>query len=243
MNAFSMAAIGRILAGFVLIVSFLVTSAAQASEVKFAAQPLATDDSGKLTAAGRKSATAEIPSVPGDDLWNLHVWAQIDKGGPGPLYVEFFGKLPDGKKYLAHRHEHPEYGGEKYVTMEIELDGNLGFNKGKTYAVELTQVSAAGKNLKLASGSITLAETEGKAAAEEADSGEDGETEQEAVDTADQDALDTLVGGEEGQASDQGPPPVEPGSKKGCSVDPETYGVSGVLVLFVLGLGAGRRRA
>src|SRR5690606_40590056 len=106
---------------------------ALAGEVVFGSEALPTDDSGKLTAEGRKAAVTELPSEPGEELWNLHLWAKIDKGGPGPLYVEFFGKLPDGKKYLAYRHEKADYQGEKYVSMDIELDGSAGFNKGHTY--------------------------------------------------------------------------------------------------------------
>lgn len=230
----------------VLAGALMAPGAAWAGDVKFGTEPLATDDKGAITAAGRKSATDEIPSEPGEEIWPLHVWAKLDKGAPGPLYVEFFGKLPDGKKYLAYRHEHGGYEGEKYVSMELDLLGNQGFNKGRTYNVELTQAGAKGNNIVLARGKITLAYTEPEA--EPAGEGEgdadtdgpaqEGDTEAPA-DTADQDAMDTLAGGEEGNASDQGPPPVK---KKGCAVDPAAHGLPGALVLFALGAGIARRR-
>lgn len=227
-----------VLQAIIVCASLSIPATALAGEVVFGAQPLATDDSGKLTAEGRKATLKELPSEPGEEAWNLHVWAKIDKGGPGPLYVEFFGKLPDGKKYLAYRHEKSDYQGEKYVSMDIELDGSLGFNKGHTYDVEVSQLSPKGANIPLGSGKLTLTYTE--APPEEKEEG-DEDTE---GDTAKQDELDTLAGGDDaGAGGDQGgPPPVGSKGKKGCSVDPTPYGLPGVLVLFGLGALAGRRR-
>src|SRR5262249_7250952 len=115
-------------------IGLLAAPHAFAGEVKFGAQPLETDDAGKITDAGKKGASKQLPRRPGEEVWPLHLWAQIDKGAPGPLYVEFFDKLPgSGKRYKAWAYEHSTYDGEKYVTLEIELEGDVGFNKGHTY--------------------------------------------------------------------------------------------------------------
>lgn len=217
----------------------LSASVAHAGEVLFGQQPLAVGGDGKITGEGRKAAIKQIKSEPGEELWTLHLWAKVDKGAPGPLYVEFIGKLPDGKPYTAFSHEHSSYDGEPYVNLEIELDGNRGLNKGHTYKVDLTQQSDKGKTLQLASGSITLAYTE---APKEDDEGEEGETEGEDDDqTAEQDAIDSFAGG--GGEEGGGPPPVEPpAKKKGCRVDPGGYGAPGILVLLALGAFVRRRR-
>lgn len=198
---------------------------AWAGEVKFSAQPLETGEDGKLTAEGRKAAVTDLPSLPGEEVWELHLWAELDKGAPGPLYVEFFGKH-DGKTYLAHRHEVGDYEGDKYVSLTIELDGNAGFNKGKTYQVKLTQAAAkGGKDILLAEGKLTLAYTEGAPEGEDEDgAGEDGEEQ-----TDPQDELDSF-GGEQQQ---EAPPPIEPTSKKGCAVDPHGGPGAGLLVLVL----------
>ncbi|MCA9655692.1 MAG: hypothetical protein H6712_18015 [Myxococcales bacterium] len=226
---------------FVLGGGALVSPDALAGEVKFAAKPFDTNEDGNLTEAGKSAAVKELPSLPGEEVWPLHIWAQIDKGAPGPLYVEFFGKLPgSGKRYLAWRYEQNDYEGDKYVNIEVELQGDRGFNRGKTYAVELTQVDDKGKNIKLASGSITLAFTEGKP--EDEDEGDDeGDDE-----LSEQDELDSFAGGDgpaAGGDGDAGPPEVAPPSKKkGCHVDPGAGAAPGVLVMLLLGAGIGRRR-
>jgi MYXO-CTERM domain-containing protein len=214
---------------------------AHAGEVRFGAAPLEIDDAGKLTESGKGAAVKQLPSVPGEELWVLHVWAQLDKGAPGPLYVEFFDKLPgSGKRYRAYQHEQGDYDGGKYVSLEIELKGDVGFNKGHTYTVELSQVDSKGKNLILATGQLELVYTEGKK-----DDDEEGEDEDDGEDQSEaQDAIDSFAGGEEGEGGDQAPPPVTaPGKKKGCSVDPGVGAAPGVLVLMLLGAGLRRRRS
>lgn len=209
---------------------------AWAGDVKFGAEPLATDDSGKLTDAGRQAAVTDLPSEPGEELWILHVWAQIDKGAPGPLYADFIGKLPDGKSYTAFRHEHAEYDGEKFVSYPIELDGNSGLNKGKTYTVNLKQISNKGKDILLASSKVTLVYTDAPAEPESSDEG--GDTDGASEDVSAQDEFDTLGAG----GGDDGPPPVESKGKKGCAVDAHAYGSPGWLMLLMLGAVARRRR-
>lgn len=220
----------------VLCAALLAPGSAFAGDVKFGTSPLATDDKGAITADGKASATNEIPSAPGEELWPLHLWAKLDKGAPGPLYVEFHGRLPDGKRYLAYRHEHGGYEGEKFVTMELDLLGNDGFNKGRTYEVEVTQVGPKGP-IKLAEGKISLSYTEPPADADKEDAEDDDEDDLDA-----QDALDTFDGGGN-EGNGDGPPAVAPPAKKGCTIEPSGYGASGVLVLLALaGLGRSRRR-
>jgi MYXO-CTERM domain-containing protein len=226
-------------------VGLLAAPQAFASDVKFGAKPLEIDDKGKITEAGKSAAVKQLPSNPGEELWPLHLWAQIDKGAPGPIYVEFFDKLPgSGKRYKAWAYEHTGYEGEKYLSLEIELKGDVGFNKGHTYTVEVSQLDNKGKNLVLASGQLELVYTEGKPEDEEGeDDGEDGEGKD---DESAQDELDSLGGPDENNDGGGGeaPPPVtSPGKKKGCSVDPGTGAAPGVLALILLvGAGIGRRR-
>ena len=223
------------LAPAALTTALLTPAVAYAGDVKFGAEPLAIDGEGKLTADGKKSAITSLKSQPGEELWVVHVWAKIDKGGPGPLYVEFIGDRPGGGKYTALRHEKADYQGEPYVSMEIELDGNTGFNKGKTYAVKVIQVSSKGKDIVLASSKLTIEYVEPEAGEDDGGGDTDGD------EMSDQDALDTLVGGDDGSDS-EGPPPVAP-KKKGCSIDASGLGgFSGLLLLFSVGAVAARRR-
>jgi MYXO-CTERM domain-containing protein len=234
--------------GFVLALcgGLLVAPVAFAGDVKFGAAPLEIDDSGKITDAGKKAAIKQLPSRPGEEVWPLHVWAQIDKGAPGPLYVEFFDKLPgSGKRYKAWAYEHTPYEGEKYVTLELELEGDVGFNKGHTYTIEVSQLDNKGKNLVLASGQLELVYTQGKPEDEEEEGEDEGEKDEDGEDegqTEEQDELDSFAGGDEGKG--EAPPPVtSPGKKKGCSVDSDSGAAPGVLVLLLLGAGlAGRSR-
>ena len=222
-------------------VGLLAAPQAFAGEVKFGAQPLETDDSGKLTDAGKKAAVKQLPSKPGEEEWPLHLWAQVDKGAPGPLYVEFFDKLPTtGKRYRAYQYEHAGYQGEKYVTLELELEGDAGFNKGHTYTVEVSQLDNKGKNLVLATAQLELVYVEGKPDPEESEDEGDEEGDEEGEQSEEQDELDSFAGGD-GQG--EAPPPVtSPSKKKGCSVDPGAGAAPGVLVLMLLGAGLGRRR-
>jgi len=226
------------MASIALLATLFVPAFAWAGEVKFGPQPLETDDSGKITAAGRSAAVEDLPSEPGEDIWVANVWISVDRGGAGPIYVEFHGKLPDGKPYLAYRHEHAEYDGGPFVSFPIELDANVGFNKGKTYTVKVTQVSGKGKTMVLATGKVTLVYTE-PAPEPEGEAGGDESEEEIDEEQAKQDELDTLSETPEG---DDGPPPVDSKGKKGCSIGAGTNAAPGVLVLFALGAAAGRRR-
>ena len=98
--------------------ALLGPATAWAGEVKFGAEPLAVDDNGNITGEGKAAAVETLQSEPGEEVWHFNLWAKIDKGGPGPLYVEFVGKLPDGKEYVTYRYEHGSYDAEKRVLQE-----------------------------------------------------------------------------------------------------------------------------
>ena len=220
--------------------AMLAPAAAWAGEVKFGNDALATDDDGKLTSEASAATTTTLKSEPGEELWVLNLWAKIDKGAPGPLYVEFEGKQPGGKTFTAYRYEHAAYDGEKYVSLSIELDGNsASFNKGRTYTVRVLQgaAKAGRKDIVLATSQLTLEYTEPPEEAE-------GESE-DVDDTAAQDALDTLDGPDEDvgdTAPEEGPPAVDPAaSKKGCSIGATDLGFPGLAALFALGFVRRRR--
>ncbi|MFO0631701.1 MAG: hypothetical protein U0168_02490 [Nannocystaceae bacterium] len=230
------------LSALVFAAALSVPALALAGEIKFGAAALAVDDEGKLTDAGRSAAKEEVPNAtPGEEEWVVHVWAKLDKPAPGGLNVEFYGEH-DGKRYLAYRHVEDSFDGAKYISLEIELEGSKGFNKNKTYFVEITQQDDKGRDFKLASGKVKLGWVAAPKPEEGETEGDDkGEPEQ---DSAAQDALDTISGGggEGGDGANTGaPPPVEP-KKKGCAVSPDAGdGAIGTLALLVLA-GAWRRR-
>ncbi len=213
--------------------ALLAPATAWAGDVKFGAEALAVDDNGNITAEGKSAATTTLKSQPGEEVWTLNLWAKIDKGGPGPLYVEFLGKMPSGKEYVTYRHEYSEYGGEKFVSLTFDLEGNSGFNKGKTYKVKVLQgATKPGRpDIILATGKLTLEYTEPEPEPE----GEEGDTDDG---EAAQDELDTLAGPDDGAGDEPegGPPPVAPESKKGCSIGSTDLGAPAVAALFVLGL-------
>lgn len=231
--------VGRFVPALALVGALLAAPSAFAGEIKFGKEPLAVDGDGKITDAGSKTAIEEIPSVPGDEEWVVHLWARLDKAGPGALNVEFYGKTPDGQKYLAYRHVEQDFEGGKYVSLELELEDGQGFNKGHSYTVEITQLDDKGRDIKLATGKLKLGYTpppaEGKG--DEAGKDEEGKDEagEEEGDDAAQDAQDTL--------GTETPPPVESGKKKGCAIDHGTdAGSLGGLVLVALAGLARRRR-
>jgi hypothetical protein len=220
----------RFVPALALVGALLAAPSAFAGEIKFGKEPLAVDGDGKITDAGAKAAIEEIPSVPGDEEWIVHIWARLDKAGPGALNVEFYGKTPDGQKYLAYRHVENDFEGGKYVSLELELEDGQGFNKGHSYTVEITQLDDKGRDLKLATGKMKLGYTpppaEGKGDEGKDDEGKD-EAGEEAGDDDAQDAQDSL--------GNETPPPVESGKKKGCAIDPGTdAGALGGLVLVAL---------
>lgn len=230
----------RFVPALVLAAAFLFAAPAFAGEIKFGKEKLAVDGEGKITDAGLKAAVEEIPSVPGDEEWVVHLWAKLEKAAPGALNIEFYGKTPDGQRYLAYRHAENDFEGGKYVSLELELEDGQGFNKNHTYSVEITQLDDKGRDFKLASGKLKLGYTPAPAEADEGkdEEGKDEEGKDDAdaeEDDGDQDAHDTL--------GNEAPPPVESGKKKGCAIEPDGESAAlGVLVLVALGATVRRRR-
>jgi MYXO-CTERM domain-containing protein len=218
--------------------------AAHAAEIKFGEGPssLAVDDAGMLTDAGRKTAVKALDKVPGEDAWDLRVWAKLDKGAPGPLYVEFWQNVEImGQKQnaIVLRHEEAGYQGEKYVSYSILLEGRLGFNKDRTYQVKFVQVGSKGQDITLANADLRLINTGRKSEEEKAEEKEDEEKEDE-EEEEDQDDLDTLGGPDPEPAPETGAPPETEAGKKGCHVG-EDVGFVGLLAVG-LGVAARRRR-
>ncbi len=225
-------------------------TSASAGEIKFGEgmTALATDDAGKLTAEGKASAIKELDSVPGEDAWDMTLWARLDSGADeGPLYIEFWQRIDtdlDGKPdqdNLAYRHEDANFDGSRYYLTNILLEENFGLNKGRTYKVKIVQVSSSGRDLKLAEGKITLIDTGRKPEAAGDGGGEGAEEE-----VSEQDAIDSFAGGdeEESDAPAAAPPPVQetPAKKRGCAIgDPTEHPLSLGLMVLLAGAGLTRR--
>jgi MYXO-CTERM domain-containing protein len=212
--------------------------------VKVGKSELETDDKGKITAAGRKAAVDALDSLPGEEVWPIHIWASLDKGAVGPLYIEFWDKWEGKDIKVPWHYEESGYSGDRYQSFSFDLEGNRGFNAGHTYRIRFVQVSTKGKDVVLAQGAkITLNKVQ--EAEEEEDGGDEGEGEGEEELSA-QDIADSLAGPDEAEVGDgeeEGgePPETEASKKGGCSVDVTPgLGFSGALVL--MGLGAIRRR-
>lgn len=216
------------------------TAVAWAGEIKFGASALEADDKGNLTPAGRKAAVETLDEEPGEDLWKAFIWAKLDNAAPGPLYFQFYQSL-NGQTSEVWRHDVSDYPGGKYYSEELELAGGRGFNKDRTYEVKAIQVSPKGKDLVLATGKIKLIKSGKKPEKKEGD--EEGEDKV----PPDQDAIDSLAGGEDppgdgGEDGKEAPPPVEPKAKKGCTIDSDGQAWNGALLLVALGIGIASRR-
>ena len=227
----------------------IASGSAWAGEVKFSAETLETDDNGNLTKDARAGAKGKVESVaPDEELWQLSVWAKIDKGAQGPLYVEFYREHA-GKKLMAYSHEEPDYDGGKYWSMNIELARDMGFRFDDVLSVEVLQIGGNDKKKILAKGKLTLAKSTkqpapvggGGGGGGGSDDVDEGEGEEE-VD--EQDARDSLAGPEEEEEEEEaepdapaeGPPPVDSESKKGCRVDSSGGLPWALAVLLALGL-------
>ncbi|MCA9690877.1 MAG: hypothetical protein R3A51_17315 [Nannocystaceae bacterium] len=224
----------------------LAGATALAGEIKIGQDnELETSDKGALTPAGKKAAVTELDNVPGEDLWVAHIWAQLDRPAPGPLYIEFWQKI-NGQDAIAKRHEEADFEGDKFINIAVELEGNLGFNKDREYSIRIIQASAKGSDIVLARGKIKLIKSGRKPTADEGGGGDEEEN------VSEQDKLDSFAGGEQekGDADaepesggDEAPPPVEP-KKKGCSIDTTEHRWPGsaLLLLGAAGLLYRRRR-
>lgn len=227
--------------------TLLVSTPAWAGEFKFGEGPgsLDIDDNGKLTSEGRKAAISQLDKIPGEDAWDLNLWVSLDSGrAEGPLYIEFWQKV-QGQDAQVFRHDIDDYDGRRYVLVNIVLEGNVGFNKDRTYTVKAVQVNSRGKDLVLAKGSLELINTGRQPEPEPEQEGDEEEGgEEDERDSLSQDELDSLAGPDDEMADqsaepEQAPPPVEP-SKKGCAVDADG-GFSGLAVLLLAGIALRRR--
>lgn len=234
----------RLTLSTVFALTALCSTVALAGEVKIGSAPIQLDDKGKITS--KDVIVDTLDEIPGEDLWKAFVYAKLDNPAPGPLYVEFYQEL-GGEKILVWRHEEPDFQGDKYINVELDLEGGKGFNKNRTYDIKVTQVSAKGKDLTLATGKIKLIKSGKKPEKKpEDEGGEEPKTD------PDQDAIDSFAGGDGkdgggdgssnagGDGSKEGPPPVE--KKKGCSIDSEGNAWNGAMVLLALGAGFILRR-
>ena len=240
----------RVLPTLLFVCTAFASSAAFAGDIKIGQdKELATTEKGNLTGEGRSAAVSELDNVPGEDLWVCYLWAQVDRGAEGPLYIEFFQEV-NGQESIVHRHEEANYDGGKYINIPIELEGNVGFNKERTYTIKIVQANAKGKDIVLGKSKIKLVKSGRKPAEPEEGAGGGGDEEDEA---SAQDIADSLAGPDEEEQTEEpdaepdtgeeAPPPGEP--KKGCSVSADQpTGFSGPLVLLLAaaGLGFGRRK-
>jgi hypothetical protein len=208
----------------------MVAVLAAPGELLVGSEPLPVDDSGKLTADGKAKALTKIEaSEPGEEVWTLHLWAKIDKGAEGPLYLEFH-REHKGERLLAHRVEYDDYGGEPYTSREVEISRSQGFRIGDTIDLTLIQI-VGGKDVAKAKGKVELA-----ASSKPAPAAKD--------DAPGQDEVDPNEAREIGSTPDAnagGPPPVEAG-KKGCAIG-EPSPVWLLLGLVLVNRGRARRRA
>jgi hypothetical protein len=217
---------------------------ARAGELKFAGRPMEIDADGKLTKDARSGAKGEVESEsPDEESWVVHVWAQIDKGAEGPLYLEFTREHA-GARLMAYSHEHADYGGEKFVSLTIELSRSMGFRFDDQLDVEALQIEENDKRRVLARGKLTLRKSTKASSPAPVGGGSrgssKGDDEKEAEDEAsEQDIADSFAGGG-AQEEDGEPPSVESGDKKGCSVEPRADLPWALALLFALGL-CGRR--
>ena len=236
----------------------LATGLAHAGELKFGEGPssLETDDNGKLTSAGAKTALKQLDKIIGEDAWDLKVWARVDRGVAGPMYIEFYQTV-NGQRSIVHRHE-MDFEGGKHFTESVMLEGSQGFNKNRTYQVVVIQNDGK-KDIKLAEGKIKLIKTDRKP--EGGDGGGDGDGDggsdggegggDAAPACSEQDRLDGFCedgggggGGADEPAPDAKPPETpDPGKQKGCSVDTgDAGGPAALMLLLVAGAGFVRRR-
>ncbi|TPV94913.1 MAG: hypothetical protein B7733_12825 [Myxococcales bacterium FL481] len=238
---FGVQAVQRLARLFAFLLFAVAPTMAIAGEVKFGQGPasLAVDDAGALTAEGKKAVVDAVDRTPGEDLWETQLWARVDRGAEGPVYVEFYQKV-EGKEYIVQRYEEAVYDGNKYFTMDLELDGAVGFNKGRTYRVVVLQVDDKGKDVTLAKGTLKLIDTGRKPEPEEQSEAEAAAEESEAA----QDELDGLGADDtdaEASPAPVEPPPVAP-SSKGCTVA-HSDGAPVPMLLAIVGLAGWARRS
>jgi MYXO-CTERM domain-containing protein len=210
-------------------IGLLASGPAWAGDLKIGKDPLETDGDGKLTKAAQAAAVTEVEAEAGNEAWVLHLWAQIDNPAQGPLYVEFY-RQREGKELVAHRHEIADYAGDKYVSVDVEIDRSEGFRPGETVDLAFVQ-NVGGKDAKKAKAKVSLLASSVPEPAPEEDAPEEDAPEEDAPEEDDAAASEP-----EPAAAPAGPPPVEPSETKGCRVgaEPGSAGWWSVLALVLV---------
>jgi hypothetical protein len=196
----------------------LAGGTAWAGEVLVGVEPFEVDDAGNITKAAREKAIKEIESsVPGDEIWRLHLWAKLDKPAEGPLYLEFY-RDKDGKKLMAHRVEIETFDGNKFFSMDVEISRTEGsFRIGEELEVAFVQL-VGGKDAKKASGKIRLIASSKPVPTKPADGGGNVDRDREADEAISDAETKSDTPSSESSSSSEAPPPVESGDKKGCTI-------------------------
>jgi MYXO-CTERM domain-containing protein len=217
----------------IVVGSLLLASApAWAGEVKVGFEPLDTDDSGKLTKEAADQAVTTLEAQPGNESWMVNLWAKIDNGADGPIYIEF-GRVRDGRRLIAAREEIADYAGDKYLSASVEIFRSDGFRPEEVIQVAFVQ-NIGGKDAIKASTDVTLAASsapEPKAEAPDEPPPEDD------LDGPDEDDAAPAAA----PPSPDGPPPVESGDKKGCTIAGPTPAPAWMLLVALLALPRRRR--
>jgi hypothetical protein len=222
----------------VLVGVLLASGAARAGELLIGLEPLEVDAKGKITDAGKAAAVTEVEAGPYNELWSVHLYAQLDKRTVnGPLYLEVYRERK-GKLFVALRKEYPDYDGARYVTMDLELESTDGFAAGQTVEIAFVQ-TVGGRDAKWAKAKLTLLASSAPPPESEPEEEVEGEDEDELEGEGEDEGEDEEAAAPPQPAAPSEPPPVESGNKRGCHVGgPEP---SAWLLLVPL-LGARRRR-
>ena len=238
---------GSIFSRLVLVSSLVAVGTfampAWAGDIEVGSEPLETDDQGRLTAESKQATVEEVENVPGENAWEIHLWANLDRGAPGPLYVQFWDKYQGKDIKVPWAYEDSSYDGGEFATLDFTIEDNVGFNKDHTYRIKIVQFDQ-GKEILLAQGAkVKLLYTREEAEAPASGSKEAGTS--EASEASAQDIADSF-GGTKESADDgnaDGPPEVgSPAQKRGCTVNPEPWlGISSLAMMMLLGAGLSRR--
>jgi hypothetical protein len=237
----------RWLAALALGATLLATGPARAGEIVLSKTAIEVDGAGKITAASRKGSIDSTEADGAEETWTVHVWAQLDRGAPGPLYIEFWDRWQGQDIKVPYRHEVLDYDGGKYITLTLELEGNRGFNRDHTYRLRVFQVDEKGKEVQLAGGAKIKLLVNEKAKAE-AEKKKKAEEEEEARREKEEEEADEPKGGGGGGDSShdeveaEGPPELEPPVKKGCTVAADAATPGSLAGLLLLGVARRRRR-
>jgi hypothetical protein len=216
----------------IVVAAFVVTLAgvtpAWAGELLVGAEPLEVGDDGNITKAGRSAAVTKLEALPGNSAWVLHLWAKVDNGAVGPMYVEFY-RHHEGRRLTAYRDEIADYAGGKFVSHTVEIPRTRGFRAGETIELVFTQSLVGKGDVKYVKAKIELE----KSSQPDPEPEPEPEPEDEPEDDLEEEASTVP----EPEPAPE-PPPIEPASKKGCTLAATTPHAALALLL----LAAFRRR-